>query len=131
MHKPVTLRSEYRADIDGLRSIAVLSVFLFHLQPHLLPGGFLGVDVFFVISGYLISGIILREHHLRSFSFIHFYARRIKRIFPALFVVLALSAVVALLLLDSQDLCELHAVRPLCGRSTGEFLLFPEGRLFQ
>ncbi len=99
MHHPATIRSEYRADIDGLRSIAVLSVFLFHLQPGQLPGGFLGVDVFFVISGYLITGIILREHHLRTFSFSHFYARRIKRIFPALFVVLAFSAAVATFLL--------------------------------
>ena len=99
MHHQASIRSEYRADIDGLRSIAVLSVFFFHLQPGQLPGGFLGVDVFFVISGYLITGIILREQHLRSFSFSHFYARRIKRIFPALFVVLALSAVVATFLL--------------------------------
>lgn len=89
----------YRPDIDGIRSLAVLSVFLFHLQPSLLPGGFLGVDVFFVISGYLITGIILRENHLNKFSFLHFYARRVKRIFPALFVVLLLSALVATFLL--------------------------------
>ncbi len=99
IHHSTSPGSDYRADIDGLRSIAVLSVFLFHLQPTLLPGGFLGVDVFFVISGYLISGIILREHHLRKFSFIHFYARRIKRIFPALFVVIVLSSLVATFLL--------------------------------
>ena len=99
MHHPASIRSEYRPDIDGLRSVAVLSVFLFHLQPALLPGGFLGVDVFFVISGYLITGIILREHHQRTFSFTHFYARRIKRIFPALFVVLLFSGVIALFLL--------------------------------
>ncbi len=94
--------SEYRADIDGLRSIAVLSVFLFHLQPDLLPGGFLGVDVFFVISGYLITNIILRENHLKTFSFVHFYTRRVKRIFPALFVVLLLSACVAIVLLPPE-----------------------------
>ncbi len=92
-------KSEYRADIDGIRSLAVLSVFFFHLQPNLLPGGFLGVDVFFVISGYLITGIVLRQNHLGTFSFSHFYARRIKRIFPALFVVLLLSALVATFLL--------------------------------
>ena len=77
----------------------MLSVFLFHLQPRLLPGGFLGVDVFFVISGYLITGIIARENHLGTFSLTHFYARRVKRIFPALFVLLALSSLVAILLL--------------------------------
>lgn len=102
MHHSTSPGSKYRADIDGLRTIAVLSVFLFHLQPTLLPGGFLGVDVFFVISGYLISGIILREHHLRKFSFIHFYARRIKRIFPALFVVIVLSSLVATFLLAPE-----------------------------
>jgi len=92
----------YRKDIDGLRAIAVLSVFLFHLQPQLLPGGFLGVDVFFVISGYLISSIIVREHHQQRFSFANFYARRVKRIFPALFVVLAMSASVALVLMKPE-----------------------------
>jgi len=93
-------KTKYRPDIDGIRALAVLSVFFFHLQPNLLPGGFLGVDVFFVISGYLITGIILRENHLHTFSFVHFYARRIKRIFPALFVVLMLSAIVATFLLS-------------------------------
>ena len=102
MHLSRSLGSEYRADIDGVRALAVLSVFLFHLQPDLLPGGFLGVDVFFVISGYLITGIILRQHHQQTFSFLHFYARRIKRIFPALFVVLVLSAIVAIFLLQPE-----------------------------
>jgi len=102
IHLPRSSKSEYRADIDGLRSIAVLSVFLFHLQPELLPGGFLGVDIFFVISGYLITNIILRENHLHTFSFIHFYTRRVKRIFPALFVVLIFSACVAVILLPPE-----------------------------
>ncbi len=90
---------KYRTEIDGLRAIAVLSVFFFHLQPEMVPGGFLGVDIFFVISGYLITGIILRENLLGTFSFGNFYARRIKRIFPALFVVIVLSAIVAIVLL--------------------------------
>ena len=80
----------------------MLSVFLFHLQPSLLPGGFLGVDVFFVISGYLISGIIVRENHLGTFSLTNFYGRRVKRIFPALFVVLALASVPATFLLTPE-----------------------------
>ncbi|MGW8194973.1 MAG: acyltransferase family protein [Desulforhopalus sp.] len=100
MQAPYPSKTQYRADIDGIRSLAVLSVFFFHLQPELLPGGFLGVDVFFVISGYLITTIIMRENTLGSFSFIHFYTRRVKRIFPALFVVLLLSAVIATLLLQ-------------------------------
>jgi peptidoglycan/LPS O-acetylase OafA/YrhL len=85
-----------------LRAVAVLSVFLFHLQPSLLPGGFLGVDVFFVISGYLITGIIVRENHLGTFSLTNFYGRRVKRIFPALFVVLALASVPATFLLTPE-----------------------------
>jgi len=96
MHSGLPAETKYRKDIDGLRAIAVLSVFLYHLQPQLLPGGFLGVDVFFVISGYLITSIIVREHHHRCFSFSRFYSRRIKRIFPALFVVVVLSACAAI-----------------------------------
>ena len=102
MQNGVIPGGKYRPDIDGLRAIAVLSVFLFHLQPGLLPGGFLGVDVFFVISGYLITGIIWRENALGVFSFRHFYSRRIKRIFPALFVVLVLSALVSIVLLTPE-----------------------------
>ena len=98
-----TSAGRYRPDIDGLRAWAVLSVFFFHLQPSLLPGGFLGVDIFFVISGYLITGIILREHHQGIFSFSHFYARRVKRIFPALFVVLIFCAIAAILVLPPDS----------------------------
>ena len=80
----------YRSDIDGLRAIAVGIVVLFHLGLFSLPGGFVGVDVFFVISGYLITGIIVRDIEAESFSLLSFYERRIKRIFPALFVMLAI-----------------------------------------
>jgi len=78
----------YRRDIDGMRAIAVLAVVVFHAFPHLLPGGYVGVDVFFVISGYLISGVICRQLARNRFSFVDFYARRIRRILPALLVVL-------------------------------------------
>ncbi|PIQ99608.1 MAG: hypothetical protein COV66_10670 [Nitrospinae bacterium CG11_big_fil_rev_8_21_14_0_20_45_15] len=80
--------SSYRPDIDGLRAIAVLSVVIFHAIPQSAPGGFIGVDIFFVISGYLISGILFKGIDSGSFSFWDFYGKRIKRIFPALIIVL-------------------------------------------
>ena len=78
----------YRPDIDGLRALAVACVLIFHAFPAYLPGGFVGVDVFFVISGYLISGIILSAIAKGRFTYANFYARRIRRIFPSLAVVL-------------------------------------------
>ena len=79
---------KYRADIDGLRALAVLSVVCFHAFPYWLKGGFIGVDIFFVISGFLISTIIFENLDKGTFSFSEFYARRINRIFPALILVL-------------------------------------------
>jgi len=79
----------YRPDIDGLRALAILSVVIFHAIPSALRGGFVGVDIFFVISGYLISCIIFGSLKRGDFSFIDFYVRRIRRIFPALILVLA------------------------------------------
>jgi peptidoglycan/LPS O-acetylase OafA/YrhL len=80
--------SKYRPDIDGLRAIAIVPVVAFHAFPQWVPGGFVGVDVFFVISGFLISTIILEALDDRTFTLTGFYARRIRRIFPALLVVL-------------------------------------------
>ena len=79
---------EYRPEIDGIRAIAISLVVIYHAWPNAIPGGFIGVDVFFVISGYLISSIIYREIEKESFSFIKFYFRRIRRLFPALLIVL-------------------------------------------
>jgi peptidoglycan/LPS O-acetylase OafA/YrhL len=81
----------YRPDIDGLRALAVVPVILFHAGATWLPGGFIGVDIFFVISGYLISSIIFRETAAGSFSFLSFYERRLRRIIPALLVVLIVT----------------------------------------
>src|ERR1700755_780561 len=80
--------ASYRPDVDGLRALAILAVIVFHAAPGLVPGGFAGVDVFFVISGYLISGIMLRALERGTFSLGDFYARRVKRIFPALIAML-------------------------------------------
>jgi peptidoglycan/LPS O-acetylase OafA/YrhL len=79
----------YRSDIDGLRAVAVLPVVLYHIQLGSFSGGFVGVDVFFVISGYLITGIVAHEVESGRFSLARFYERRIRRIFPALFFMLA------------------------------------------
>jgi peptidoglycan/LPS O-acetylase OafA/YrhL len=81
----------YRPDIDGLRALAVIAVVITHAFPRFIRGGFIGVDIFFVISGYLISSIIFRGLNKGRFSFTEFYAHRIKRIFPALAVVLIAS----------------------------------------
>ncbi|MFL4988396.1 MAG: acyltransferase family protein, partial [Microvirga sp.] len=85
--------SQYRPDVDGLRAIAVMLVLNYHAFPEVLPGGFVGVDFFFVISGYLITGIIAREMARERFSLLGFYNRRVRRIFPALIVVLCATLV--------------------------------------
>ena len=82
------MRPPYRGDVDGLRAVAVLLVVAFHAFPRKVPGGFTGVDIFFVISGFLITSLILRSRENGDFSFTDFYARRIKRIFPALITML-------------------------------------------
>ncbi len=96
-------RGAYRPDIDGLRAFSILSVIVFHAFPQTLPGGFIGVDVFFVISGFLITGIILRSLSAETFSYATFYSRRIKRIFPALIVVLAASLLAGWLFLFHDE----------------------------
>ncbi|WED20618.1 acyltransferase [Vibrio sp. JC009] len=85
---------KYRPDIDGLRAVAVISVIIFHLDESYLSGGYLGVDIFFVISGYLITGIIYREFIENRFSLSNFYTRRAKRILPPLFSVLLMVMIV-------------------------------------
>ena len=87
-HTQTACISYYRPEIDGLRAIAVVSVVIFHAFPDLFPGGFLGVDVFFVISGYLVTGTILRDAKGNHFDIRAFYVRRIKRILPALIATL-------------------------------------------
>jgi peptidoglycan/LPS O-acetylase OafA/YrhL len=89
---------KYRSDIDGLRAVAVLGVVIYHAFPWMIPGGFIGVDIFFVISGYLISGILYKglkanggDGNFSPFSFREFYARRIRRLFPALITMLVIT----------------------------------------
>jgi peptidoglycan/LPS O-acetylase OafA/YrhL len=97
----------YRADIDGFRALAVLAVVMFHAFPAALPGGFAGVDVFFVISGYLITGILLADMQAEQFSLAQFYARRIRRIFPALVTVLLATWTMGWFCLTGDEYSEL------------------------
>jgi peptidoglycan/LPS O-acetylase OafA/YrhL len=96
-----------RMDIQGLRALAILPVVLYHAKKSWMPGGFVGVDIFFVISGYLITRILLREIELGRFSIFNFYERRIKRIFPALTLVLLLTIIMGVWLLPPEDLSKL------------------------
>ena len=79
---------KYRSEIDGLRALAVVPVILFHAGIELFSGGFVGVDVFFVISGYLITTILIEDLENKRFSILNFYERRARRILPALFLVM-------------------------------------------
>jgi peptidoglycan/LPS O-acetylase OafA/YrhL len=87
------VRRDYREDIDWLRAIAVLAVVAFHFEAPAVFGGFVGVDIFFVISGYLITGIIQSELQTGTFSFARFYERRVRRLLPALYAMVALTAI--------------------------------------
>ncbi|MDH0636201.1 acyltransferase [Pseudomonas sp. GD03860] len=99
----MTNGAQLRNDIQGLRAIAVLGVILFHVNKHWLPGGFIGVDVFFVISGFLITQIILRKKEAGTFSFVDFYMQRVRRIVPAYLVLLIVVAACMALLLIPRD----------------------------
>lgn len=97
---------KYRPDIDGLRAVAVLAVVLFHFSPR-FSGGFVGVDIFFVISGYLITDIIEKQISNNNFSYFEFYSRRIKRLFPALLAVLVFGLSVAWLFFFPSELLDI------------------------
>lgn len=101
MKNPV--QSAYRPDIDGLRAIAILSVIVFHINKHLIPGGFVGVDIFFVISGFLISSHIMKDIERGRFSLAEFYRRRIKRLALPLLLVVLVTVLVAFLLMIQED----------------------------
>lgn len=94
----------YRPEIDGLRAFAVLSVLIYHLNPGWLPGGYLGVDVFFVISGFLITSIIVKDCAAGEFNFKQFYLRRARRILPALLTVMALTGAAAYFVLFPDEM---------------------------
>jgi peptidoglycan/LPS O-acetylase OafA/YrhL len=96
----------YRPAIDGLRAVAILPLLIFHLNHGWLPGGFVGVDVFFVISGYLITSLLLLEYEQGRFSMLKFYQRRIARLFPAFFMVAMATVLASCFLHTSHDFYE-------------------------
>ena len=92
-----------RDDIQGLRAVAVIAVVLYHFKVWPFTGGFVGVDIFFVISGYLITGMIVREARMRPFSLAAFYTRRSRRLLPALFATIVLAFVAGAVLFYPYD----------------------------
>lgn len=122
--------ASYRADIDGLRALAILAVVAYHASASLLPGGFVGVDIFFVISGYLITGIILRDVQAGQFSIAQFYRRRVRRIFPALLVVLASVWVIGWFALLPHEYKELGKHMGSAALFISNFVLWKESGYF-
>ncbi|KAF0718820.1 Aste57867_1460 [Aphanomyces stellatus] len=108
----------YRPDIDGLRTVAVFSAILFHCDNVIFPWGYTGVDIFFVISGYLITGILLKQSAKSTFTYADFYSRRIRRIFPTLLLVIGTSVVLGLLLYPKPERREL-AFKSFCATVFG------------
>jgi peptidoglycan/LPS O-acetylase OafA/YrhL len=104
---PEHIKLEYRPDIDGLRAVAVLLVVIYHGFPDVLSGGFLGVDIFFVLSGFLITSIISRDVDSSVFSLSHFYIGRLRRIFPSLIIVTATILVAGWFILRSEEYSQL------------------------
>lgn len=120
----------YRPDIDGLRAIAVLSVIGYHAFPNIIKGGFVGVDVFFVISGFLISGFIQNGIHTKTFSFTGFYARRIRRIFPALALVLGATLAFGWVVLSPAEYIELGKLTAASAAFISNFALWDASGYF-
>lgn len=95
---------QFRSDVNGLRAVAALSIVLFHISPSAISGGFVGVDVFYVISGFLITSIIRRDMEQGQFSLLSFYARRARRLFPALYTMMAFVLVIGFFLLLPREM---------------------------
>jgi peptidoglycan/LPS O-acetylase OafA/YrhL len=120
----------YRADIDGLRAIAVVGVVAYHAAPRVLPGGFVGVDIFFVISGFLISSLVLTEINQGSFSFLDFYRRRARRILPALIIVIVATWMIGFYALWPNQFADLGAHIIAASTFCSNFLLAAQAGYF-
>jgi len=118
------VKAKYRPDIDGLRAVAVMAVILYHFNPVLLPGGFAGVDIFFVISGYLITANILSGINTNSFSIYEFYNRRALRILPNLFFCGYFYAYCCSFHISAERLFGLELLGAGVGFVSGQYLLY-------
>ena len=116
----------YLGEVDGLRAIAVLAVLLFHLEVSGFSGGYVGVDIFFVVSGFLISGLIRSRVQAQTFHLSNFYANRVMRLFPAVLVTVAITAVVATLILQPYPLKSFAASAIGSVFSAANFVFFYE-----
>jgi peptidoglycan/LPS O-acetylase OafA/YrhL len=121
---------QYRPAVDGLRGVAVLAVLGFHAFPETVPGGYVGVDVFFVISGFLITGIIARQLLHADFSFPDFYWRRVRRLFPALVLVLATTLALGWFLLLPNEFQQLGKHATAAAAFLANFALWRESGYF-
>jgi len=128
MHR--SLASSYRPDVDGLRAVAVLAVVFYHAFPSFIQGGFVGVDIFFVISGYLITGILWRELDAQNFSIWRFYQRRILRLLPSLIVVLASALALGFVVLLADELAQLGRHIAAGSAFVSNWLLWSESNYF-
>ena len=124
------MKLKYRSDIDGLRAVAVLCVVGFHAFPNFVRGGFIGVDIFFVISGYLITSILLCEVDRNTYSITAFYTRRIRRILPALCLVLAVTAATSWFILLPNEFREVSRHLGSAATFTSNFMLWREAGYF-
>jgi len=125
---PAIVNRAYREDIDWLRAIAVLAVVAFHFEAPAVFGGFVGVDIFFVISGYLITGIIQSEVQSGTFSFVRFYERRVRRLLPALYAMVALTAIPSFhYLLTSERLELFRSIAAVVTFTSNFFFWFQTG----
>lgn len=124
------IEKKYISDIDGLRALAIIAVLFYHVGYKWIPGGFIGVDVFFVISGYLITKNILFDVEHKNFSFFNFYVRRARRLFPALFVMLLISIVFAYQLFSPVDLARFGQSLLYANMSLSNFFFMSEAGYF-
>ncbi len=122
---------KYRSDIDGMRCFAVVSVILFHLNEKIVPGGFTGVDIFFVISGFLITRIIVDGLHSGDFLMSRFYARRVRRIFPALFTVFLFCILLAVVALEPEAYDQFFDELPYAVFQASNFLFVQQVGYFE